>query len=342
MKAFIVHEGGRCAIEEIPRPSYGEYEALVKMISCGVCNGTDMKIIHGKFKGIDQYPVVLGHEGVGEVVETGAKVRHLKPGDRVLLPFIGQPPEGMSSAWGTYAEYNLVTDAQSMTEDGLEPEEFALAQNKIPADIDPVDAAMIITLREVYSTMGIFGFESGKSLAILGLGPVGLSFVRLAKLKGMGPVIAMDIDDDKLKLAKELGADHTINTKGIDIPDAVHAILPEGVDFALDAVGVTSFIGDGMAIVKPDAKVCVYGISEKMNAPLDWSKNPYNWTLQFNQFPQKKLEGACHDRIMSWIAEGKLDPGFFVSHKIPFEEMATAFEMIERREKMLKMVVKFV
>jgi hypothetical protein len=185
--------------------------------------------------------------------------------------------------------------------------------------------------------MGIFGFESGKSLAILGLGPVGLSFVRLAKLKGMGPIVAMDIDDEKLALAKQLGADFTLNTRGMDIPAAVLECVPGGVDYALDAVGVPSFIGDGMAIVKPDAKVCVYGISEKMNAPLDWSKNPYNWTLQFNQFPQKKLEGACHDQIIAWIREGKLDPGFFVSHRIPFAEMGKAFEMIENREKMLEL-----
>lgn len=341
MKGFVVHADGRCAIEQLPVPSYGEYEALVKVLSCGVCNGTDMKIIHKCFKGIDQYPVVLGHEGVGEVVALGAKVRHLQIGDRVLLPFIGQVPDGYSSAWGTYAQYNVVSDAQSMLEDGLEPEEFALAQNKIPAELDPVDAAMIITFREVYSTMGIFGFTGGKSLAVLGLGPVGLSFVKFAKLIGMGPVIAMDIDDEKIALAKELGADYGLNTKGISIPDAVHGILPEGVDFALDAVGVTSFIGDGMAIVKPDAKVCVYGISREMTAPLDWSKNPYNWTLQFNQFPQKKLEGACHDQIIRWILDGELDPGFFVSHRIPFEEMGKAFEMIEAKEKMLKMVVTF-
>ncbi|MBE6541790.1 MAG: sorbitol dehydrogenase [Ruminococcaceae bacterium] len=341
MKAFAVYKDGKCGIVDVPVPAYGEYEALVKMISCGVCNGTDMKIIHGKFKGIDEYPALLGHEGVGEVVELGSKVKHLKIGDRVLLPFIGDVPDGYSSAWGTYAEYNVVTDAQSMLDDGLEPDDFAYAQQKIPSSIDPVDAAMIVTFREVYSTMGIFGFEGGKSLAILGLGPVGLSFVKFAKLIGMGPVIAMDIDDEKLALAKELGADYTLNTKGVLIPEAVRQVIPDGVDFALDAVGVTSFIGDGMAIIKPDAKVCVYGISEKMTAPLDWSQNPYNWTLQFNQFPQKKLEGACHERIIKWIEEGELDPSFFVSHRIPFCEMGRAFEMIEAKEKMLKMVVQF-
>jgi len=341
MKAFIVHEDGRYSIEDIPAPKYGEYDALVKLISCGVCNGTDMKIIHRRFKGIEEYPVVLGHEGVGEVVAVGAKVENYKIGDRVLLPFIGEAPEGYSSAWGTFAEYNIVTDAYAMLRDGLTPDDSAFAQQKIPEDFDPIDAAMIITLREVYSTMGIFGFEGGKSVAILGLGPVGLSFVRLAKLIGMGPVIAMDIDDEKLALAAELGADHTLNTKGISISEEVRKIVPEGVDYALDAVGVPSFIGDGMAIVKPDAKVCVYGISEKTNTNIDWSKNPYNWTLQFNQFPQKKLEAACHDQIIFWIREGKLDPGFFVSHRIPFDEMGRAFEMIEAKEKMLKMVVRF-
>ena len=341
MKAFVVQEDGRRGLEEVPMPQYGPYEARVKLLSCGVCNGTDMKIIHKKFKGVEDYPVILGHEGVGEVLEIGDKVKYLKPGDRVLLPFIGQPPEGYASAWGTYAEYNLVTDYRAMLEDGLTPEDFAYAQRTIPADFDPVDAAMIITLREVYSTMGIFGFTAGKSLAILGLGPVGLSFVRLAKLTGMVPILAMDIDDEKLELARQLGADYILNTRGKSIPEEVKKIVPDGVDFALDAVGVTGFIGDGMAIIKPNAKVCVYGISEQMNAPLDWSKNPYNWTLQFNQFPDKKLEGAVHDQIIQWIQEGKLDMRFFVSHRIPFATMNEAFEKIERREKMLKMVVEF-
>nr|MBQ4318580.1 zinc-binding dehydrogenase [Clostridia bacterium] len=341
MKAFVVHGDGRLAFEELPMPKPSEYEALVRLVSCGVCNGTDMKIIHRKFKGIDEYPVVLGHEGVGEVIECGKSVTSYKKGDLVLLPFIGELPEGYHSAWGTFAEYNLVTDAAAMERDGLEVPEFAYAQNVLPEDVDPVNAAMIITLREVYSTMGIFGFEAGKSLALLGLGPVGLSFVRLAKLSGMSPVIAMDIDDSKLELAKELGADFVINTKDINVPEAVRAIMPDGVDFALDAVGYNPFINDAMAFIKPGAKICVYGISAKMDTAIDWSKNDYNWTLQFNQFPSKKLEGACHEKIIGWINEGLLDPGFFVSHVIDFENMKDAFDMIERRERMLKMVVKF-
>ena len=79
MKSYVVYEDQSCKIvDDMPMPKYGEYDALVKIESCGVCNGTDTKIIHGDFKGIDTYPVVLGHEGVGRVVEKGSKVTNFE------------------------------------------------------------------------------------------------------------------------------------------------------------------------------------------------------------------------------------------------------------------------
>ncbi len=79
-----------------------------------------------------------------------------------------------------------------------------MRNKKLPKDCDPVSAAMIVTFREVLSTMKIFGMEPNKSIAILGLGPVGLSFVRFARLLGMGPIIALDIVEEKLALAKAI------------------------------------------------------------------------------------------------------------------------------------------
>ncbi|MDO4571181.1 MAG: zinc-binding dehydrogenase [Planctomycetia bacterium] len=341
MKGYVVYKDGTRRIEELPMPTYGKYDALVKIESCGVCNGTDMKIIHGKFKGVDQYPVVLGHEGVGRVVEIGAKVRNFKIGDLVLMPFLGEPPQGYYSAWGTYAEFNIVSDADALEADGKIPHEFMFGQRKLPADFDPVASAMIITFREVLSTMRIFGMEPNRSLVVLGLGPVGLSFVKFAKLIGMTPIIALDVQEDKLRLAEKMGADVAINAKNQDVAQAVRAICPDGVDFALDAVGVPSFINTGLDIIKPGAKICVYGISETQNAEVDWSRCPYNWTLQFNQFPSKKMEGEAHGQIVSWIQMGILDPSEFVSHVIDFPNMDEAFQKIERREPMLKMVVRF-
>ena len=341
MKSYVVNPDGSCRIAEMPMPTYNEYSALVKIESCGVCNGTDMKIIHRKFKGVDKYPVVLGHEGVGRVVELGAKVRNYKVGDLVLMPYWSDVPEGYASAWGTYSEYNIVTDALAMQADGLVPDEYMFAQNVLPDGFDPVSSAMIITFREVLSTMKIFGFEPNKSLAVLGLGPVGLSFVKFARLTGMGPIIAIDVQEEKLNLAQHHGADVVINGKTENVVERVREICPDGVDFALDAVGVTSFINTGLDIIKPNAKVCVYGISEQLSATVDWSRCDYNWTLQFNQFPSKLGESQAHRQICNWIKAGILDPAEWVSHVFPFDEIDTAFEKIERRDPMMKMVIRF-
>ncbi len=342
MRSYVVYADGNCKIvDDMPMPRYGDYDALVKIESCGVCSGTDTKIIHGKFKGVDSYPVVLGHEGVGRVVAKGAKVTNFELGDLVLMPYWSDVPEGYYSAWGTYSEYNIVTDAYAMEADGLTADPFAYGQCKLPADFDPVSSAMIITFREVLSTMKQFGFEAGKSLVVLGLGPVGLSFVKFAKLMGMSPIIAMDIQDEKLELAKKNGADYTINSKSADIVKEVLAICPEGVDFALDAVGFNPFINNALQIIKDDAKVCVYGISEIMNTNVDWSKCPQNWSIHFHQFPLKLAEAQAHDRIVEWIKTGVLDPNDYISHVFDFDDIEKAFDVIRNRQPAMKMVIKF-
>ena len=342
MKSYVVYEDQSCKIVDgMPMPKYGDYDALVKIESCGVCNGTDTKIIHGDFKGIDTYPVVLGHEGVGRVVEKGCKVTNFEIGDLVLMPYWSDVPEGYTSGWGTYSEYNIVTDALAQEKDGIIPAEFSYGQRKLPADFDPVDSAMIITFREVLSTMKRFGFEANKSLVVLGMGPVGLSFVQFAKLTGMGPIIAIDIADEKLELAKKRGADYVINSKTTDIVETVRNICPDGVDFSLDAVGVSSFINTSLELIKPDAKICVYGISANMTQLVDWSKCPYNWTLHFHQFPSKKAESDAHDQVVTWIKMELLNPKDYISHVYDFDDIDKAFDNIKNKVPTMKMVIKF-
>ena len=94
-------------------PQIGPCQALVKMESCGVCNGTDRKLIHRTFKNFHTYPAILGHEGVGKVVKTGEFVENLQVGDRVLLPFLEEAADGYVPGWGAYAEYCVVGDEKS-------------------------------------------------------------------------------------------------------------------------------------------------------------------------------------------------------------------------------------
>lgn len=346
MKSLAVDNKGGLSVTEIDMPEYGDYKALVKMESCGVCNGTDLKLIHGNFKGFDTYPAILGHEGVGRVVEKGKKVKSFDIGDLVLLPFLEEKSGDYYPGWGAFSEYAVIGDWKAIAEneDGAGCAQFSeayYAQQIVPTSIDPVNASMIITFREVLSAMRRFQMESNKSIVIFGAGPVGICFTRFAKLLGMGPVITIDIQDAKIAEAASMGADHVFNSTGVNVSEEVKKICPDGVDFVVDAVGFNALINTAMEIIKYNGKICCYGISPKLSMELDWSKAPYNWTLQFVQWPSKFEESEAHRQILNWINLGVLNPGDFISDVISFENILEAFKMVEERKAKKKIVVRF-
>jgi len=346
LKSLVVDKNGELSIKELPIPEINEYQALVKLVSCGICNGTDMKLIHRNFKGFDTYPAILGHEGVGKVIKLGAKVRGFKVGDIVLLPFIESNIEGYYPAWGAFSEFAVVGDKEAMMEEGrgfgsaLFLEAY-FAQMVIPTTINPISASMIITFREVLSATKRFGFKENNSIIIFGAGPVGLSFTKFAKLLGMGPIIVLDILEEKLKEAKNMGADYVFNSNESDIDKRIKAILKDGADFVLDAVGINQLINKAMELIKYNGKICCYGISPKLNMEIDWSKAPYNWTLQFVQWPSKLEEGEAHRQIINWIELGVLKPEEFISDVIPFGNIIDAYKMVEDRKAKKKIIIKF-
>ncbi len=346
MKTLVVDRKGKLSIEEIPVPSYGECQALVKMKSCGVCNGTDLKLIHGTFKNFNSYPAILGHEGVGEVVEVGARVTGLKKGDIVLLPFLEENVGNLTPGWGAYSEYAVVGDpaayiAAGMGEGTNAWKESCLAQTRIrPGDrVDSMEAVMIITFREVLSAIRRFGFKPNENVLIFGAGPVGLSFTKFAKLIGMGTVITADVLDEKVEDAKKAGADYAFNSTKCDIEAEVKKLFPEGIDYIVDAVGLNSLINQAMRMIKYNGKICCYGISPRLGMELDWSGAPYNWTLQFVQWPSKKEEGEAHSQIMAWINQGALKPMDFISDVIDFDRILDAFKLVEARKPGTKKIV---
>lgn len=346
MKSLVVDNQGKLILQELPVPAYQDYQVLVKMESCGVCNGTDMKLIHGNFKGFNTYPAVLGHEGVGKVVEKGKKVKNFEVGDSVLLPFLEGMTSGCYSGWGAYSEYAVAGDWKAMAEGGQGPgfpafSEAYYAQQVVPKGIDPVGAAMIVTFREVLSAVKRFGFKANNSLVVFGAGPVGLCFIKFAKLLGLGPVIAFDISDDKIQEAAAMGADYVFNSTKTDVSTEVRKIARDGVDFVVDAVGINQLIIQAMELIKNNGKICCYGISPKLNMDLDWSKAPYNWNLQFVQWPSKLEESEAHIQIINWIQMGVINPYDFISDIIPFENILDAFKMVEERKTKKKIIIKY-
>jgi len=346
VKTLVVDSKHELSIREVSMPKHKECQALVKMLSCGVCNGTDLKLIHGNFKNFDTYPATLGHEGVGKVVETGSKVQNLKVGDVVLLPFVEGKLDDIYSGWGAYSEYAVVGDADAYIANGMGPgtpdfSEGYFAQTVIkPEDkVDPVEASMIITFREVLSSIRRFQFQPNESVFVMGAGPVGLCFTKFAKLLGLKTVITSDIDDEKVACAKAMGADYAFNSKTTDVNAEVKKLFPEGIDHVVDAVGINELINQAMALVKYNGKICCYGISPELGMNLDWSKAPYNWTIQFVQWPSKKEEAEAHAQVMAWINLGVLNPKDFISDVFDFENILEAFRLVEARKSGTKKIV---
>ena len=349
MRTLVVDANQKLSVREVSMPKYTECQALVKTLACGICNGTDMKIIHGKFKNFDTYPATLGHEGVGKVVEVGSKVKNLKVGDVVMLPYVMGKIDDVYAGWGGYSEYCVVGDLGACIENGMGPgtpdfSEVYYAQTVIkPEDkVDPVEAIMIVTFREVLSAIKRFNIKPNENVFVMGAGPVGLCFTKFCKLLGATTVITSDIDDAKVTLAKQMGADYAFNSKKTDVSAEVKKLFPQGVDHAIDAVGVLDLINEAMALIKYNGQICCYGISPELCMNLDWSKAPYNWVLHFNQMPLKIEEMEAHAQVMSWINFGILKPNDFISDVFAFDKILDAFELVEAKKSgTSKVVIKY-
>lgn len=342
----MVEKDGALSIREVETPIIEDHQALTKILACGVCNGTDMKIIHGSFKGIDEYPVMLGHEAVGEVVKLGSRVKSYKLGDRVLLPFVEKPVGGIGSAWGGYSEYAVIGDRAAAAElgmgigtDGFNESYFA--QTIVPESIDSVNASMIITFREVLLGIKEFGIKANDTVLIFGAGPVGLCFTKFCHLLGCKTVVTLDIVDSKLADAKNAGAHYAFNSNMSGLDGKLNEICPDGFDYVVDAVGVNGIINQAMGYITNGGKICVYGISSALKTELDWSRAPYNWQLLFHQFPSKIGEYEANAQILNWIEAGVLNPSDFISDVFDFENILDAFKLVEERKAAKKVVIKY-
>jgi|UniRef100_A0A7J3V0Q1 threonine dehydrogenase-like Zn-dependent dehydrogenase len=335
MKGVVVYCDGRIKVEELPKPKINDYQALVENLSCGICNGTDLKIIHGRFKGFNTYPAVLGHETVGRVVEVGRKVISFKVGDLVLRSILEKVEDPRYySGWGGFAEYGVVGDWRAMEKDGrTEYPEIYYAQQVIPGNLDPHQATMLITLKEVASGLNRFGVGKNDAVLIHGAGPVGLSMVRLAKLRGAGPIVVSEPDAGRRERAERLGADVVLNPTEVDVVAEARKIVPQGFDYVIDAVGINALITQSLKIVKFNGKVGVYGIAPETRAEIDWTEAPYNFVIHFVQWPTFRDEAAVHRQILALVEAGAIDLGEFVTHVIPrLEDFQKGLDLITSKQ----------
>jgi len=231
MKAAVVTEFNQpLQIKDVDIPKVSAGKVLVKMIATGVCH-TDLHAMHGDWPIKPSLPFIPGHEGVGEVVEIGEGITHLKVGDKVGIPWL-------YSACGhcdhCYAGWETLCKEQQNSGYSVNGSfaEYCLADGEqvgvIPDGVDLLEIAPILCAGvTVYKGLKMTEAKTGDWVAISGIGGLGHVAVQYAKTMGFN-VVAIDVDDSKLALAKELGADVGINALKVDVKEEVLKATGEG------------------------------------------------------------------------------------------------------------------
>ncbi|WP_271399736.1 alcohol dehydrogenase AdhP [Staphylococcus nepalensis] len=268
MKAAVVTKNHKVTIEDRKLRELKPGEALVKTEFCGVCH-TDLHVKNADFG--DATGVVLGHEGIGKVIQCAKDVKSLEVGDRVSIAWMYEAC-GLCEYCTTGCE-TLCRNIKNAgyTVDGAMAEEVIVKADyavKVPEGLDPA-AASSITCAGVtsYKAIKVSEVKPGEWLGIFGIGGLGNLAVQYAKNVIGAKVIAFDISDEKLNFAKDLGADEIINTNSNDFMDKVNKVTNnKGVDATIiTAVAKTPF-DQAVDTVKAGAKIVAVGLPvEKMN-----------------------------------------------------------------------------
>jgi len=345
MRAVAVTEPGKVEIVELGRPTPGPYQALVRTEVACLCNATDGKLIAGHFPGVDKYPLVLGHEGAGIVEAVGAKVRNFQVGQRAIggLVFDFSDP-GYSSGWGGFSEYTLANDHDAMVADGVADAEHGWIecyeiQRPAPMDISVEAALLMCTWREVYGGFGDFGLGAGRDILIFGAGPVGLSFVKLGKLLGLGYIGVVDPLETKRRRAIEMGADEAFLPDGPALRDLT-ARRGKPLDAVVDAVGRESIANAALSLIGMGGSICIYGVLAEPSITIHKHLGPYNFNLLIHQWPTRERERAAIEPLCDWVRQGKLRAADFISHEFPVERIADAIEAVRTGES-LKVLLRY-
>lgn len=277
--AILVEQRKPLVVDEIELPpSLDIGQVLVKLHYSGIC-GSQIGEIDGA-KGEDKFlPHLLGHEASGMVVEIGPGVKNVKPGDPVVLHWRkglgieGAPPNyrwrgaKLNAGWiATFNEYAIVAENRVTA---------------IPADSDLEVAALFGCA--VTTGFGVVENNAklriGESVVVFGAGGVGLNIVQAAALVGAYPVIAIDLHDNRLALAKEMGATHLINSRTEDAKTAIESIVgTHGLDAFIDNTGQPPIIELGYQLTKPQGRVTLVGVPRKGN-----NINIYSLPLHFGK-----------------------------------------------------------
>ena len=336
--AGIQTEYGRgVQIEEIDIPDPSDTQVIVKLKSTGVCHSQLHHMTASPEK--TKRPLSLGHEGTGYVEKLGKNVKGLKEGDKVIVTWVGKNPyKGSLNIPNTTATFNG-TELSGVT---FTWSQYTIVDENLVVKIKdeyPDDVSCIVGCAVLTGGGAVLHTANVKpedSVAIYGMGGVGLSALKMASLLNAYPIIAVDIIDSKLEFAKKFGATHVINSLNEDPVQKISEITNGGADYAFDAIGVKQTMEQILPSVRKGGsgadniggKAVLIGIPSQNSI----SVNPENFMYFHKQYigslgatyPERDFE-----MYLRWHKEGKFDLNELVTDRYTLEDIAIACDDLQ-------------
>ncbi|MGI8460391.1 MAG: zinc-binding dehydrogenase [Solirubrobacterales bacterium] len=336
MRAVTFQAPGEVRVEEKPEPEIGSSdEAIVRVDASGIC-GSDLHIYHGRVA--IEPGFTIGHEYVGTVVEVGDDVTRVAPGDRVLGAygtacgdcfFCDRGDFHKCDRGRTFGHGELLGSLQGSQAESLLVPTANMTLRPIPEGMsDEIALFAGDVMGTAYHAILETGVGVGSSVAVLGLGPVGLCAVQAAKAAGAEQVIAVDTVGERLELARSFGATPVHLTEE-DPRAAVKGVTEKrGVDVAIDAVGDPRALDMACKMTRKTGTVFAIGVYAEpieLHMGVVWLKALTLKTGHANVI-------AHLDPVLERLSSGELDPGPLVTHRMALDDAPEAYALYDRRE----------
>ena len=343
MKALVYLAVGKKALDERPKPEIAApTDAIVKISRTTIC-GTDLHILKGDLPSCKPGRI-LGHEGVGIVETVGAGVTVFKPGDHVLIACVSACGKCVYCRKQMYSHCTTGGWILGNTIDGTQAEFVRIphADNSlypIPAGADEEALVMLSDILPTSFECGVLNgkVEPGSTVAIVGSGPIGLAARLTAQFYSPAEIIMIDLDDNRLEVAKRFGATSIVNSSVGDAADAVLKLTGgRGVDTAIEAVGIPATFELCEKIVTPGGTIANIGVhGKKVDLHLEslWDRNIAITT--------RLVDTVSIPMLFKTVLSSKIDPRRLITHRFKLDHILEAYDTFGRaaETKALKVIV---
>jgi len=337
MKAIVYDQSGTFELREVPKPTPGSGDVLIKVLVAGVC-GTDLHLHDGEFG--PSYPLTPGHEIAGEVVELGTDVTSLRLGDLVTFDNTGSCGTCVECRRAK-PEFCRTILAQGVNAAGGFAEFVLASANRcfVVNDLDPEVAVFAEPTACVVHGLDKLALDPGSRVLLFGAGPTGLVLTQLLRASGAALLVVAAPSRHKLDLALARGADQVVQIDRASPQaayDELREIAGDGFDYVVDATGAVTVLDQALGLLRVGGTVFVYGMTAES---AEWTIAPYDVFRRELTIKGSFAQQFSFDRALLALRGGRVDTAGMITHRFPLEQYAEALAAVASSEA-IKVVIR--